>query len=120
MHERFAVALIGIAASATIATAVGIESTRIEVGPNILVSYGSVLPHVETTVAANPKRSRNLIGGAITTWRGDGGWASRAYVSDDGGYSWNTPQLPDPNALGLDPQVGFGPDGTAYFVSLGT
>src|ERR1035438_4279456 len=86
---------------------------QLSIGPNILVSRDGDFPHVELTVAANPKQRKNLIGGAIAA--SQGGWGSRAYVSQDGGYSWTAVILTE--GLGVDPQVAFAPNGTAYFLA---
>jgi photosystem II stability/assembly factor-like uncharacterized protein len=93
------------------------SAPHISSGPNILVSRDGDFPHVELTVAANPKQSKNLIGGAIAASRPQGGWGSKAYVTQDGGYSWTAVILTE--GLGVDPQVAFAPNGTAYFLALG-
>src|SRR5450759_2658080 len=77
-----------------------VTGPQLSIGPNILVSRDGDFPHVELTVAANPKQSKNLIGGAIAG--SQGGWHSRAYVSQDGGYSWTAVILTE--GLGVDPQ----------------
>ena len=46
---------------------------RIIVGPDYLVSRDGDRPHVEIMAAANPKNARNLLAGAITFTRPDGG-----------------------------------------------
>jgi len=85
----------------------------------------------ETPIAANPLNASNLLTGA-NDWNPNFGCAVNA--SFDGGQTW-TPTLPngfipgvtrftnDPSVPGTgafdaggDPQVAFGPDGTAYFV----
>jgi BNR repeat-like domain len=91
----------------------------IEVGPNMLVSRDGNFPHVELSVAANPRNPKNLVGAAITASRGEGGFACKTYSSMDGGGSWIDSSFPDLTYWGSgDPQVAFGIHGTAYFASL--
>ena len=95
-------------------------SPRIVVGPNILVSRDGDFPHVELMVAANPRNVKNLLGGAITSARPNGGQACRAYASQDGGSSWSASEFPEQvERGGGDPQVAFTPRGTALFFALG-
>ena len=92
------------------------DHTRILVGPNILVTKNSTAPHAEVMVAADPNNARHLLGTGIDLGRS----GNRTYVTTDGGNHWleTTP-------IGrhryeydsADPQVAFGADGTAYFVS---
>lgn len=93
--------------------------SRIMVGPNILVSRDGDFPHVELMVAANPTNPKNLLGTAITYSRPEGGTMNKTYASTDGGYTWTDATVPEQVEIGgADPQVAFGPRGTAYFVSL--
>ena len=108
-----AVLLAGVAAVA------GAQDVKISVGPNYLVSRDGDVPHAETMIAANPQNPRNLVGGAITATRPDGGWASRAYTSFDGGATWRYIDFPEQVQYGgADPQIVFTPDGTAVFIGL--
>ncbi len=92
---------------------------RILVGPNVLVSRDGDVPHVELMLAVNPKDPRNLLAGAITFTRPDLTQAGKAYASKDGGNTWVASVLPEQElAGGLDPQVAFGINGTAYFAGL--
>ena len=92
---------------------------RIVVGPNILVSRDGDVAHCETMIAANPTDPKNLIGGSITMTRPDGGAANKAYVSVDGGSTWTDVAFPEEiEHGGGDPQVGFGANGTAFFMGL--
>lgn len=92
---------------------------RIVIGPNILVSKDGDIAHCETMIAANPTNPKNLLGGSITMVRSDGGAANKAYFSLDGGSTWTDVTFPEELEYGgADPQVGFGINGTAYFVGL--
>lgn len=94
-------------------------SARIVVGPNILVSRDDAGPHVELMLAAHPRNRRNLLGGAITMTRPQGGFATRAYASIDGGQTWHASSFAEQMRWGgADPQVAFTPNGTALFVTL--
>jgi len=89
---------------------------RIVIGPNILVSRDGDIPHCETMVAANPRDPKNLVGGSIVMVGGDASFATKPYVSFDGGANWTDITLPTGSSG--DPQVGFGITGTAYFIGL--
>lgn len=92
---------------------------RIMIGPNIMVSRDGDFPHVELMVAADPTNPKNLLGTAITYSGPDGGTTNKTYASTDGGYTWMGSTVPEQLEVGgADPQVAFGPRGTAYFVSL--
>ena len=92
---------------------------RIVVGPNILVSRDGDVAHCETMIAADPTDSKNLIGASITMTRPDGSPANKAYVSGDGGSTWTDVSFPEEiEHGGGDPQVGFGANGTMFFVGL--
>lgn len=94
---------------------------RIVVGPDYLVSRDGDRPHVEIMAAANPKSARNLLAGAITFTRPDGGAATKAYVSHDGGVVWQDITFAEQQAMGgADPQVAFTAAGTAIFATLAT
>lgn len=94
---------------------------KIVVGPNVLVSRDGNFPHVELIVASNPLDPKNLVGGAITPTDVNGGWATKAYSSRNGGDSWGDIVFPELHSNGAgDPMVGFGIHGTAYFASLMT
>ncbi len=113
--------LVGVFAMACVAATAGAEtgSSRIAVGPNILVSRDGDIAHCETMIAANPTDPKNLLGGSIVMIRPDGGAANKAYVSFDGGSTWTDVTFPEEMEHGGgDPQVGFGITGTAYFVGL--
>ena len=94
---------------------------RIVVSPDYLVSRDGDRPHVEIMAAANPRNARNLLAGAITFTRRDGGSATKAYVSRDGGIVWDDIIFPEQRETGgADPQVAFTTAGTALFLTLNT
>ena len=94
---------------------------RIVVSPDYLVSRDGDRPHVEIMAAANPRNPRNLLAGAITFTRRDGGAATKAYVSRDGGIVWDDVIFPEQREMGgADPQVAFTAAGTALFLTLAT
>jgi hypothetical protein len=95
------------------------KAPRVLVGPNILVSRDGDVPHVELMIAASPKTSRHLLGGAITATRPEGGMACRAYSSTDGGSTWKSTEFAEQIQWGGgDPQVAFTLNGTAIFSAL--
>jgi hypothetical protein len=81
---------------------------------------------VEPFVAVNPTNHRNIIGVfQQDRWNNGGAHGLAAGVSFDGGSSWSTVALPFstcahgvPYERASDPWVSFGPDGTAYAVSI--
>jgi hypothetical protein len=90
--------------------------TKIIVSPNIWVSRRDAdLPHSEPHLAVNPKDAKNLLGASVISFQG--GNTSKIYSSKDGGYTWTTIEFPELG--GVDPQVAFGLNGTAYFYWLG-
>jgi BNR repeat-like domain len=92
---------------------------RIMVGPEVLVSRDGDVPHIETHLAVNPKNWKNLVGGAITMTRPEGGFATKTYASLDGGQTWHDASFPEQIRFGGgDPQVAFTANGTAIFVTL--
>ena len=95
------------------------DAPRVVVGPNMLVSRDGDFPHIELIVAANPKNVKNLVGGAITYTRPNGGTACRAYATLDGGATWHASEFPEQVEWGGgDPYVAFTPQGTALFCAL--
>src|SRR6266700_7887197 len=81
---------------------------------------------VEPWVSANPTNSQNIVGvWQQDRWSNGGAHGLVAGFSFDGGKSWGETTLPfSACASGLgyerasDPWVSFGPDGTAYTVSI--
>jgi hypothetical protein len=89
---------------------------QIMIGPNILVSRDGDIAHCETMIAADPRDPKNLVGGSIVAVGGEDSFATKPYVSSDGGANWTAITLP--TGMSGDPQVGFGITGTAYFIGL--
>ena len=117
-------ALLTTAAASTATAASAQQSntgSRIVISPDYLVSRDGDRPHVEVMAAANPRNPRNLLAGVITFTRPDGGPATKAYVSRDGGLVWDDISFPEQKETGGgDPQVAFTAAGTAIFATLAT
>jgi len=112
-------AAAGIGGVLALAAASEAAVPKVVVGPNILVSRDGDVPHVELIVATSPRTSKNLIGGAITATRPNGGWACRAYSSTDGGATWKASEFAEQVKWGGgDPQVAYTAQGTALMVAL--
>ena len=95
------------------------DAPKIVVGPNILVSRDGDIPHFELMLAASPRWGRQLVGGAMTNTKADGGIACRTYSSDDGGMTWKVGEFAEQTGFGGgDPQVAYTTRGTALFVGL--
>jgi hypothetical protein len=91
------------------------------VEPNLLVSRDGNVPHTETVVAANPIDANNFVGAGIVFARDNGGMTCKTYASKDGGVTWLDTAFPERmDFSSADPQIGFGPTGTAYFLMLST
>ncbi len=125
MTLRGVVSTVWAIAAGSLAPGVAVEAQqanaelRIVVSPDYLVSRDGDRPHVEVMVAANPRNPRNLLAGAITFTRRDGGDATKAYVSRDGGIVWDDVVFPEQREMGGgDPQVTFTAAGTAIFLTL--
>jgi len=94
-------------------------SPRILVGANVLVDRQPTVAHMEDSVAVNPANKLNIIGASITVDRVNTRFIDKIYVSFDGGSTWRTHNLPNYDIYDSgDPEVAFGPDGTAYVFSL--
>ena len=95
------------------------SAPRIVVEPDFMASRDGNAPHVEIHIAANPRRARNLVAGAITHTRADATTATKVYTTFDGGRVWTDTVFPEQVAGGgADPQVAFTPVGTAIFATL--
>ena len=118
LHRVACLFALSIVASVTVA-ATETPGPRVVVGPNMLVSRDGDFPHVELIVAANPKNVKNLLGGAITYTRPNGGTACRAYATTDGGTTWWPSEFAEQVEWGGgDPYVAFTPQGTGIFSAL--
>ena len=118
MNRKIGSALFALTACAAVAVAAG-PSPRIVMGPNMLVSRDGDFPHVELILAANPKDVKNLLGGAITYTRPEGGTACRSYATTDGGATWWPSEFPEQVTWGGgDPYTAFTPQGTGIFSAL--
>jgi hypothetical protein len=105
--------------SLAIASGADAPGPHVVVGPNMLVSRDGDFPHVELILAANPKNVKNLLGGAITYTRPNGGTACRAYATTDGGTTWWPSEFAEQVEWGgADPYVVFTPQGTGIFSAL--
>ena len=93
----------------------------IKVGKNVQVSgQFAGVAHFECVVAADPGRPGRLLAGSMYGPKGYRWPQVVAYYSRDGGQTWRLAfeRKGDPRSWGGDPAVAFGPDESAYFVSL--
>src|SRR5215471_8852879 len=97
------------------------DPARIKIGPNVAVNKDEPLKmHTKVVLAVNPADSRNLIAASNRSW-GDAKTKAcnvLVHASQDAGATWETvPFEADRGSYRGDPDIVFGPDGTAY---LGT
>jgi hypothetical protein len=105
--------------SVALGTSAEVDKPKIVVGPNILVSRDGDIPHVELIAASNPRNAKAILGAAITQTSASGSWATKTYSSIDSGITWSHVSFPELHESGaLDPQVGYGTQGTAYFSAI--
>ncbi|MEO8430648.1 MAG: hypothetical protein ABI592_03995 [Acidobacteriota bacterium] len=95
----------------------------VRVGPTVQVSReggAAQRMHEEVILAAHPKDPKRLIGCSIVDEDGykQRGMHAVAYGSEDGGLHWK--HVVESTAFDGDPMCGYGPDGRAYFLSIGT
>lgn len=123
-----AVALLGLSVSLVSFMRVGREAPEpdrsksvVRYGPNVHVSREDhALPHAEPHLAISPRDGRTLLGAAIVYTHEIHGTTCKTFLSRDGGQQWTTTSFPERYTHGsADPQVAFGPTGTAYFLMLG-
>ncbi|MGH3428920.1 MAG: sialidase family protein [Terriglobales bacterium] len=113
------IGLVLLATIGVLAEAQEVQPPRLIVGPNILVSHDRDVSHMETMIVSSPVSPKTLLGASITMTGANGGFANKAYVSDDGGYTWSDIAFPADAANGsLDPQVGFGLHGSMYYAGI--
>lgn len=96
-------------------------TVAVEVGPTVQVSReGAERAHEEVFLAAHPTDPRRLIGCSMVDMNRYGERLLHviAYTTEDGGASWKT-AVESGEFLG-DPMCGYGPDGRAYFLGIGT
>jgi len=109
----FAVAIAALSISAQAG-----PGMTISVGPNIAVTTDQNTPRNEVWLAIDPTNAKHLLG-AVTTLRDsvDGlGLYDTTHYSLDGGNTWSES---DPVAgESADPQSAYGPNGSAYLVTL--
>jgi len=92
------------------------RSPRIAVGPNILVSKDHPeFFHGELWFTADPGHAQRLMGGSMAYDVAKDISYSIAYVSVDGGITWQSTLQ---TGESVDPACAYGPDGTAYFLHL--
>jgi hypothetical protein len=95
-----------------------VPTDRIEVGPDVLVSRDGDDPHVEMTLAADPRDPKVLLGASMilpTLRPYSEARTGSLYSSRNGGHTWAPLRLPRNGSM-ADPQVAFGVDGTAFHV----
>jgi hypothetical protein len=112
---RVAATALGLAAAASL----GAQTFR--VGPTVHVSRaGAERAHEEVILGAHPTDPRRVLGCSIVDRDryAAGGMHGIAYASMDGGATWKP--AAESTRLNGDPMCGYGPDGRAYFLSIGT
>jgi hypothetical protein len=106
-------------ASAAAVAPLTAQPASIRVGPNVHVSAGNpARVHHELCMAASPTEPRRLLACAMIFDSKDASRHTIVYASSDAGGSWTpTLEVKVTRFVG-DPDVAFGPDGTAYFATL--
>src|SRR5215470_6108793 len=113
-HMRYFIIALLIAAPPVLA-----QRSPIDVGPNVQISTARAgQTHNEVLAGADPENARNLIACAIVGRSPTNAMLTVAYVSFDGGATWNAAVADSSGAAG-DPACVYGPGGRAYFTSLG-
>lgn len=107
---------------AWLAAAAGVDTRlaaqQIVVGRNVQVSSSQPgRTHTEVRVASDPNDPQKLVATAMISK--EGGVQTIVYSSRDGGKSWRqTLESEKYGTASADPDVTFGPDGTAYYMAL--
>lgn len=95
------------------------QQTGIAVGPNVQASKArGNLVHNEVLLAADPGIPKNLLGCSMAFSPEQNKVITIAYVSSDGGISWEFAVTSDRGILSGDPACTFGANGNAYFTNL--
>ncbi len=99
----------------------GAQAT-ITIGPTIQVSRADQsFEHDELLACADPHRPDHLMVGSIVNYMDRFHPWTTAYVSFDGGRTWEVgveDRPPADSEISEDPACAYGPDGTAYFAAL--
>jgi BNR repeat-like domain len=101
------------------------KGSSISVSTNVQVSLSNrQVAHNEVVIATDPGNPARLLAGSIVERKTDGMATETvtAYASSDGGATWEPVLEKKPEKDGptyMDPAVAFGPNGSAYFASLG-
>ena len=92
----------------------------IKVGPNVHVSKAHAdWQHGEIELAADPTDPKVLLGCSVVSLSKENVARTVAYASFDGGKTWESKVVAAHGSMTADPTCGFGPDGHAYFGTLG-
>ena len=95
------------------------QQPLIEVSPNIQVSKSrNNLVHNEVLLAADPTKPKNLLGCSMAFSPEQNKVLTIAYISLDGGNSWQFAVQNDRAMLSADPSCVFGRSGTVYFTAI--
>ena len=92
---------------------------QIRVGPNAHISRATADRMLtETDMAAHPTNPNRLLACSMIFTPEDISFHNVAFVSDDGGATWSLAVEIDHTTFVGDPDCNYGPDGSAYLVSL--
>ncbi len=123
-HRLYRYRALRLLASAGITLALAATAPRrvaaqITVGRNVQVSAARPNDiHSEVILAADPLHAERLLAGVHISWADTVGIKSIAYVSFDGGRTWDVSLERRDSTITADPAVAYGPDGSAYFATL--
>lgn len=95
------------------------SAAQLSVGRNVQVSAARAgEAHLEPMVAADPKNANRLIAGSHIHHLDTPRTYSIAYASFDGGKTWQLSLERRDSTSGVDVALAYGPDGSAFFVTL--
>src|SRR5260370_24620503 len=95
------------------------QQVGITVGPNVQASKArGNLVHNEVLLAADQRNAKKLLGCSMAFSPDQNKLLTIAYVSSDGGNSWEFAVANERGISGDDPACTFGPSGNAYFTNL--